>query len=548
MPPTLQADVFSWSSADGFITGLPPLDDSQSVRIKITQPLDRKVVESETAPTSDRQLALPDIPFGENLRLDFEVLDGNGDVLASGATPRFDFSASDTLRNFRVQVAPVSSFAPVGSVVVDRNTQERKFSWSRFDYRGKEGTSWLGRTGHATAATADGRILVVGGGDPVPGAAASTLPEFRSVYDDIQIFDPDTGYFTDLAFDESAGALLAEGKDRLFEPVVFHTLTPLGGDRFLVVGGFTPRSAVMRPVNTVQIIDLNAPAGTRVQRLVDAQGSALVLNKARGWHTATYRSLDQHVVIAGGVGPSGDDDVLGTFEMIDLASNAVYSETFELQEARAQHGAVLMADGRTVWLLGGRGAEEVLTSTEIVQLAEGGTTESAAEATMRVPRFGLGAVRMTPGGGQLVLVVGGFTDLEGGVTDTFEISRLGRGSFESGTQWTLHVARGGVRALELPQSQNVVVLGGRGEDGATVPTAERLVFDDLTASPPYAPALSAEAATPRFRPSVDVLSTGQLLLIGGEGELDGNEAGLDSADLYNPLDPVGGTGGVVVTE
>lgn len=545
VPPTVKADVFGWSSSDGFVTGLPPLDDAQTVRIKVTEPLDKNVLTHETFASSDRTASIPEIPYGENLRIDFEVLDSGGDIIASGATPMFGFQSGDTLKNYRVQVAPVASFAPVASVVVDRETSERKFAWSRFDYRGKD-TTWLGRLGHATAVTSDGRVLIVGGGDPVPGSAPASLPEFRSIYDDLQIFDPDTGYFTDLAYDEQSGALLADNRDRLFEPVVFHTLTPLGNDRFLVVGGFTPRSDVMRPVNTIQIIDLNAPSGSRVQRLVDKNGSSLVLQKARGWHTATYRSLDKHVVVAGGVGPQGENDVVDTFELIDLASNAVYPETFSLQEARAQHSALLMADGRTVWLLGGRDGEQALASSEVVTLTDAGNTESAPEANMRSARFDFGAVRMTPGGGELILVAGGFTDLEGTPTNGFEISKLGRMSFETGSEWVLNEARGGARIIELPQSQNLVVLGGRGMDGEPVATAERLVFQDLTSVPPYSVEESEPAPTARWRASADIISTGQILLIGGEGEIDGNKAALDSADIYNPLDPVGGENVIVV--
>lgn len=545
--PTLEVDVFGWNDDEGFVTGLPAFDDAQTARVKVTQPLDRAVVASETFVVGERSGDLVEVPFGENLRMDFEVLDSQGVTIASGATPLFDFEPDRQLRTFRLQVTEVNAFAPVGNLVVDRNTNERKFAWSKFDYRGKD-VSWLGRVGHATAPTSDGRVLVVGGGDPVPGAGPGRIPEFRSIYGDIQLFDPETGYFTDLAFDESTGALLPEGQDRLFEPIVFHTVTPIGDDRFLVTGGFTPRSDVMRPVNTIQIIDLGAPKGTRVQRLVDGDGSSLVLQKARGWHTATYRSVDKHVVIAGGVGPQGESDVLATFEMVDLATNAIYQQPFPLQEARAEHEAVLMADGRTVWLLGGRGESEVLDSTEIVRLSDGGTTESESESSMKTARFGFGATRLTPGGNQLVLVAGGFTDFEGGTDDTFEISKPGRGLFDTGTDWKLTTGRGAPNVVELPQSHDVVVIGGRDSSGEILGSADRLTFVDLETLPPYEVESIGDSQTPRLRPSADLLSTGNIVLIGGEGELPEGEAGLDSADLFNPLDPVGGSSTVVVVE
>lgn len=548
--PTITADVFSWSNSM-FNTGLPVLDAATDVRVKITEPLSRTVVEEDTYGIDDSSANLSEIPFGEDLRIDFEVLDATGSILASGATPTFDFEEDDQLRSYRLQISPVSTFAPVASVVVDRNTKERKFAWSRFDYRATD-ASWLGRTGHATAETSEGKILIVGGGDPVPGSGSpAELPEFRGVYDDIQVFDPSTGYFTDLAYDDEEGRPLEAGKDRLFEPVVHHTLTSLGNDRFLVVGGFTPRSDVMRPVNTIQVIDLTQPKGSRVTRLTDADGSSLVLQKARGWHTATYRKSDKHVIVAGGIGPQGNTDVLGTFEMIDLAANKVYGDTFALAAARAQHSAVVMADGSSVWLIGGRDGSGAVRSTEVVKLMAGGTTESAAESDMKTGRYELGAVRVSPGGGELVLVAGGFTDLDGTPTNTFEISKIGRGSFESGSTWTLTAARGGPQILELPQTQNLVVIGGLGAEGEPVATADRLVFTELTAVPPYDVEASEPSFTPRYGASANLISTGQILLVGGEGEVEGSDAALDSADIHNPLDPVGGIdsgdGVVIVT-
>lgn len=542
LTPTVEVNVFGWSSGSGFVSTMPPVDDAQTVRINVTRPGEGRVLATQTFPFGARKGSLPAVPYGTGLRMDVEVLNSQGFAVASGATPVFAFSPDDQLRSFRVQVTEVDTFSPVGNVVVDRDTGERKFAWTQFDYRGKEGVTWLGRIGHATATASDGRVLIVGGGDPVPGAGPGALPEFRSVYTDIQVFDPETGYFTDLAYDAP------EGKDVLFEPSVFHTVTPIGNDRFFVAGGFTPRADVLRPVNTLQIIDLNAPPGARVQRFVDGGGSSLVLKKARGWHTATFRSVDNHVIVAGGIGGGGEGDVLETFEMIDLAASSVYAEPFPLQEARAQHAAVLMGDSRTVWLLGGRDASGAVATTEVVKLADNGTTETSAEGTMRTGRFGFGAVRLSQGAGDLVLVAGGFTDLDGAVTDSYELSRLGRGgSFDTGSAWTLSRARGGVTALELPQSKDVLLVGGRAASGATIATAEVLSLDDLAAQPPFTVTETSGSVTPRFRPSVDLLTNGRVLLVGGEGEVDGAEVGLDTADMFNPADPVGGSTAIVVT-
>lgn len=545
VPPTLNVDIFGWSASEGFSGTLPALDDAQTVRVKVTRPLNREVVESTTSAIAARTISIPDLPFGENLRLDFELLDSQATLIGAGATPMFEFEPERQLLSFRVQVTQVNAFSPVGNVVVDRNTNERKFAWTQFDYRGKEGVTWLGRAGHASAATSDGRILIVGGGDPVPGTAPGSLPEFRSLYADVQLFDPQTGYFSDLAFDDASGALLSDGRDRLFEPVVFHTVTPLGDDRFLIAGGFTTRSDVLRPVNTIQIIDLNATAGSRVTRLVDANGSSLVLQKARGWHTATYRRADDHVVITGGIGPQGEDDVLATYELVNLVDQTV-AESSDLVAARAQHAAVLMNDNRTIWLIGGRSASAALSTTEAVRLDDTGSTESTAEATMRRARFGLAAVNITPGTGDLVLVAGGFTDLEGAVDDSFEVSRLGRDSFDTGGTWKLSEGRGGAALIELPQSNDIVLIGGLDAEGDPIAHADILTLDDLAKQPPFTVESSDNAATPRFGASVDLLTNGRILIVGGVGDVNNARAGLDTADMFNPRDPVGGDSSVVV--
>ena len=545
VPPTLDVDIFGWQAAQGFVSALPVFEDAQTARVQLTRPADGAVLKSQTTPISSRSLSIPDLEFGTDLRLDFDVLNSQGAAIGSGATPTFTFGDEQQLLAFRVQVTQVNTFAPVGNVVVDRDTKERKFAWTQFDYRGKAGeVTWLGRAGHASAPTADGRVIIVGGGDPLPGTNPGEVGEYRSVYADVQVFDPQTGYFTDLAFDEQTQSVLPDGRDTLFEPVVHHTLTPLADGRFLVAGGFTPRSGVMRPVNTLQIIDLEAPAGSRVQRFVDANGSSLVLGKARGRHTATFRAPDNAVVVAGGIGPQGDDDGLDTFEIVQIGNRAV-SESGTLQQARAQHAAVLMLDS-SIWLIGGHNGTDVHSSTEVIKLGLNGSTTTSDEADMRTPRFAMGAVRSSQGAGDILVVAGGYSSLDGTASDAFEVSRLGRGQFDTGSDWTLSRARGGVRAIELPQTNDIVLIGGRDSSGGTAGSADVLVFEDLAASPPFLVQESASATTPRYQPTIDLLSSGHILLVGGEGDVNGSDAGLDTADFFNPDDPVGGRQSIVI--
>lgn len=535
-PPLLDVDIFGWEAGSGFIPSLPTMNDAQTMRLKVTRPATGEVLLSDTTPVAMRSLSLEEIPYGEGLRIELEVLNSVADIIGTGATPIFSMDRDGGRTTLRVQVTPVNSFAPVGNIVSDRNTGERKFAPSQFDYRGKPG-DWQGRVGHSAAMTSSGQVLVVGGGDPAVAYDPTSLGTFRTLFADVQLFDPQTGYFADLAYDEAAKAILSDDRDTLFEPIVHHTVTAIGNDRYLVAGGFVLRSGVLRPSNTLQIIDLNQAPGARVTRLTDASGSSLVLQKARAMHTATYRAADNHVIIAGGIGPESADDVLGTYELVDLTALTVSAQPLNLVAPRAQHRAVSMSNGDVVWLVGGRGATNVLATTETIQRSATGT-EASAEGTMRRPRLLPAVTTRNSPAGELLFVAGGFTDFDGTVDNTYEVSRVGRNAFDGGTSWTLPSARGGAIAVTLPNSNNIVVVGGRGENNDLVAKADILTLNDLTANPPFTNVQSDAWGNARLGSTVTPMTNGRLLLVGGEGYMNGSLVGFDTADIFNPLDPI----------
>lgn len=532
----LNIEVYGWGpSVEGetFVLGMPAYNAAHSIRLKVTQPRDGRILLSESFLVADHRGKLPNVTYGENLRVDLEVLDTTLNVVASGSTPIFTFDESTARRSFRIMVAPTNQASPVGSLVADRETGQNKLVQSRFDYSGLayEGTrNWLGRVGHAIATTEDGQILIVGGGDASSRLEPAKVPSFYHVFSDIQLFDPVTGYFTDLSYDDAARAVQSTGLDRLRTPRAFHTVTALGNDRFLVAGGYTLRETEMRALNTVEIIDLRAPVGMRVQEL----SSQAFLSQPRAFHTATYRPADGAVVIAGGLSHGGAEDVLDSVDVIHVRSGMVESK--KMAQARVDHAAVLSPDGETVWVLGGRNKEGVLASTEMLAVEEAtGETASAAGPRLLSPRFGAVAVPLTASNGNLVAMIGGFSSTTGQAIANYEVGGFYREDFVTDPSWILRKARGGLQAIELPQTGDIMLLGGMA-DGQVVSTAERLRYRGLEDPLPLSGETQGAFYQVRHGFGAALTSNGFIFLVGGVAAQE--NISLDNAEYFNALDPV----------
>jgi hypothetical protein len=540
----LNVQVIGWGPGEdgsvGFQPRLPVFDDNAQVRASLTQPNAGSLLESKTSHFADRGAKLPELRFGEGFRLEVELLANNGQPLAVGATPLFDFQEGGTTQGFRIQVDAIDSFSPVGAVF--QRSGRSQLDQSRFDYRaaralaGDDEDRWLGRVGHAAVTYEDGnKLLIVGGAHVDPMFSPGSMPQIQQGHDDLMEFDPVSGYFSDLSYDDRNGAPLPNGADRLLSARAFHTVTPIGEDRFLVVGGLAPNDPQPRALNSIELIDMRAEIGTRVQQLTDGGGDTARLNDARAFHTATYRPADNSVVVAGGVGRGGPDDALDTIEIIDLDTGQVHSGP-TLRAARAEHEAVLMADSSTIWLLGGRDGSGALASTEVLALSEG-TNVLSEESDLNTARFGFSALRVSPNDGKVVVVVGGYSGLDGSVTDTFEMSTLGRGQFESAGSWRLEQARGGLVALELPASNNLVVFGGRDGGFNRVEDAEILDFTSLGEARPYHPRTLADRTfNRRSEATATLLSNGKIVLVGGVGRFDDRTTTLDNAEYFTSGD------------
>lgn len=544
--PKLRVSINGWGpNGDGqvsFVEGLPAYEDATVVVAKITDPERNVVLEEESGSLSERAIKIPEIDFAQGLRLDLEVKDLLGDVVATGSTPLFTFDEDTKAQSLRMFVSPVNEFIPAGSLLLDSSSGERVFEQSRLDYRAVRAggsVNWLGRVGHVAVPTSDGKVLVVGGADIIPGTAPGNIPNFRSVYSDVQVFDPETGYFTDLSYDEELQKMRPDGADQLGDARAYHTVTPIGDDRFIVAGGYTTLAEITRPVRTLELINLRAEPGKRITPLADSTGTPIQVSAPRGFHQAVFLEDTLQILMIGGIGDSSED-IRDDIEIIDLQNQRVLPDRFSLQTARTDHVAIGLGDGN-VWVLGGRNGEGALASTELIKFTTTGlATESGPK--MKEARFKFGAVRIEENRGTRVLVGGGFTSLEGDVSSTYEIGVQGLDDFVSGGAWEFGTPRGGLSMVALPQTGDVLVMGGQDAERGTISVAERLVFNGLTASPPFVLASGDQGqfVAPRYGASFTQMNNGQILVFGGVGEFNSDIVPLDNAEIYNPDDPVGG--------
>lgn len=528
----ISVTLFGWIDAgDGeFVQGMPEYPAADQIRVRITQPDERAILSEEVFPIADGRALFPEAPAGDGLRMDFEII-GDSSVIASGATPKFNVGETISYRAYRTMISPVNAFAPVGSMVRIDGSNEERLVPSRFD--GRELDSSLGRVGHTATATESGLVLIVGGGQVGAFHQPATTPDLQGVVGDIQLFDPATGYFTELAGDDEARRSNTIGADRLQVPRAFHTVTALGNDRFLVVGGYTQGSTSISATDSIEIINLNASPGARVQPLTDAAQSPMLLQNRRAMHTATLRESDGRVIIAGG---RSGNEVRNTFEIINPnPQNPLVEGGLSMNSARVGHSAVLMGDGSSVWLLGGRTDTEVLGSTELISDGESGTSSSST-ANLQRPRYGASARFLGPSVNNFVLLAGGFTGLTSGATRNYELGRPDREDFLTDSAWQLSEARGNAALFELPQSRELLLIGGLNPDFRIVGNADRLQFQGLDAAVPFSVDASAGSMY-RLRSGFATapVSNGRYLITGGQGQ---NEAARQDAEYFNPRDPV----------
>jgi Big-like domain-containing protein/Kelch motif protein/galactose oxidase-like protein len=248
---------------------------------------------------------------------------------------------------------------------------------------------------------------------------------------------------------------------------IYHTNTPLSGNRVLVTGGFNGNVAV----ETAEIF-------TEATRSFSATGS---MGVARGRHAAAPLP-DGRVLITGGlvpagVGPATIDDK--TAEVFDPATGT-FTPTGDMSVTRFNHSAIALNDGR-VLVLGGNGRK----SAEVYDPSVG---TFAPAGDMEVAHgLGHAAVKLLDG---RVLVVGGDAGSiqPSAVVEIFdpatnEFTRVA----DMSTERMLHFA------LLIETDGSVLVGGGLNDAGDLLASAERYVPASNTWEPvPDMPVATAE--------------------------------------------------------
>ena len=244
------------------------------------------------------------------------------------------------------------------------------------------GSLSVARAGHSATLLADGRVLVTGGGPsevwdpatgefsqvgPVVGGPAIQLADGRILVVDgpsAKVWEP--------------GSASASEAGLLIEARTNQTVTLLPDGRVLVVGGRahpgTGEGGGITDEGYEIVADRGSPSRLASAELWDPTMGKFTpagpLARGRIGHTATLLP-DGRVLILGGqgvvdvVGNRGYRDFPGA-ELWDPVTGT-FSAAPSLVETRADHSAILLADGR-VLVLGGQGPEDLESTLRSVEI------------------------------------------------------------------------------------------------------------------------------------------------------------------------------------
>ncbi|CAG2145709.1 N-acetylneuraminate epimerase [Cupriavidus yeoncheonensis] len=314
-----------------------------------------------------------------------------------------------------------------------------------------------GRARHTATRLPDGRVLVAGGNR-------------KQALSSSELFDPSTNGWT--------------RTDSLARSRQAHSATLLPDGRVLVAGGFGTGGG-----NALNSAELYDPATGRWSQT----GS---MGQQRDSHTATLLR-DGRVLVAGGEGQGSSQGGLASAELYDPATGT-WTQTGSLAQAREQHTATLLPDGR-VLIAGGEAPGGVAPAS--AELYDPATGTWSPTGSMNQARDAYAAAQLSDG---RVLAVGGFDGTRALATAELYDPATGTWSTTGG----LRQARD-FHTATLMASGRVLVAGG-------------IESSDLFASEVYDPTTGSWSQVGsleqmRERHTATLLADGRVLVAGGTG-------------------------------
>jgi uncharacterized protein (TIGR03437 family) len=337
------------------------------------------------------------------------------------------------------------------------------------------------REGHTATLSQNGKVLVAGGRNG------------GTVFNTAEVYDPLTGAWT------AAGSMVI--------PRYGHSAVLLRSGQVLAIGGQNSSGFL----NTVEIYD----------PIANAWRGAASMTAARFHSTATLLNNGQ-VLVAGGQNATGSlrsaelyDPGRNTWTRLDQPNNPAGN----LTEARAEHTATLLGDGR-VLVAGGVNGANILRSAEVY---EPNLNRWRRVGALSVPRR-LHTATLLPD--RSVLVVGGANGLNS--AETYNVMT---GAWTS--VGALANGRSSHTATLLPNGR-VLVVGGKNAAGNPLNSAEVYNYVAKTWSnaplpPPFPSTQPFTLNEARSDHTATMLPNGQVLIAGGLGN---DNAVLNSAELY----------------
>ena len=263
-----------------------------------------------------------------------------------------------------------------------------------------------------------------------------------------------------------------------------HSATRLLDGRVLVAGGFGTGGG-----NALSSAELYDPSAGSWSQAGD-------LNQQRDSHTATLLR-DGRVLVVGGEGQGGTQGALSAAELYDPTTNT-WSPTGSLGEARKQHTATLLPNGKVLVAGGESAGGGALASAELFDPASGTWSPTGS---LSQPRNAYAAAQLADG---RVLAVGGTDGAHALATTELYDPVAGSWSLSGG----LRQARDFHSATVLPNGR-VLVAGGI--DATDLFVSE--VYDPLIGS--WTQVGSLEQM--REQHTATLLSDGRVLVAGGLG-------------------------------